>query len=238
MGSELTVWSEMTRTPVFGAVLTLGVYLLTGAVSRRAGGRAYANPVLWSCVLIVAFLLLTRTPLDAYAAGGDLVAFFLGPATVALALPLHRQLRRVREALAPIVVSSVCGATAAVLVAAWVTRALGGRTELVASMVPKSATTPVALAVSETIGGIPALTAALVILTGILGAVAGPGLLRLLRIRSEIAGGLALGISAHGIGTARALTQSPATGAFSALAMALSAVITPVVVALCVPLLL
>lgn len=227
--------AEITGTPVFGVVLTLGAYLVTVAVSRRTGGRAYANPVLWSCVLIVAFLLLTRTPLDAYATGGDLVAFFLGPATVALALPLHRQLRRVREALMPILVSSACGAAAAVLVAAWVTRALGGGAELVASMVPKSATTPVALAVSETIGGVPALTAALVILTGILGAVAGPGLLRLLRIRSEIAGGLALGISAHGIGTARALVDSPTAGAFSALAMALSAVITPVLVALWVP---
>lgn len=234
----MNAWQTLTTSPVFGVVLTLAIYQLTVLVARRARGNAFANPVLWSVVLIIAVLLVTKTPPEAYAHGGDLIGFFLGPATVALALPLHRQLDRVKEAIPPILAASVFGATAAVLVAAWVTRALGGSRELVASMVPKSTTTPVALAVAETIGGIPALTAALVILTGVLGAVAGPGLLRLVRIRDEIANGLALGISAHGIGTARALAQSQTTGAFSALAMALSAVITPVVIAVALPLLL
>lgn len=234
----MTTWQSLTASPVFGVVLTLAAYQLTVMVARRARGRAYANPVLWSVVLIVAVLLLTGTRPETYARGGDLVGFFLGPATVALALPLHRQLDRIKQALVPILAASVFGATAAVLVAAWATRALGGSRELMASMLPKSATTPVALAVSETIGGIPALTAALVILTGVLGAVAGPGLLRLLRIRDEVASGLAMGISAHGIGTARALTHTQTAGAFSALAMALSAVITPVVVALLLPVLL
>lgn len=227
----MITWSMFTSTPVFGVVATLAAYQLAVGVARRARGRAYANPVLWSAVLLVVLLLATGTPVSDYAAGGDLIAFFLGPATVALALPLYRQIHRVKEALIPIVASSVFGATAAVFIAGWVTKALGGGPELVASMLPKSTTTPVALAVSETIGGIPPLTAALVILTGVLGAVAGPGLLRLLQIRSEIANGLAMGISAHGIGTARALGESQTTGAFSALAMALSAVITPVVVA-------
>lgn len=231
------MWRELTTSPVFGVVVTLAAYQLTVTVAKRLRGRAYANPVLWSVVLILALLLVTDTPPEAYAEGGDLIAFFLGPATVALALPLHRQLARIRAALVPILVSSLFGASAAVLVAMWVTKALAGGPELVASMAPKSATTPVALAVSETAGGIPALTAALVILTGVLGAIAGPGLLTLVRIRSELARGLALGISAHGIGTARALTDSQTAGAFSALAMALSAVITPVVVAVAMPLL-
>lgn len=234
----MSAWWALTASPVFGVVLTLAVYQLTVLVARRVRGSALANPVLWSVALIIGVLVVTGTPVEAYARGGDLVAFFLGPATVALALPLHRQLDRVKQAIAPILAASVFGATASVLVAAWVTKALGGSRELVASTVPKSTTTPVALAVAETIGGIPALTAALVILTGVLGAVAGPGLLRLVRIRDEVATGLAMGISAHGIGTARALGRSQTAGAFSALAMALSAVITPVVIALALPLLL
>ncbi len=232
------MWRELTASPVFGVVLTLGVYQLTVAIARRARGRAIANPILWSVVLIVALLLLTGTPVEEYARGGDIVAFFLGPATVALALPLHRQLDRIKEALVPILAASLLGASAAVLIGVWVTGALGGSTEIIASMAPKSATTPVALAISESVGGIPALTAALVILTGVLGAVAGPGLLTLLRIRNELARGLAMGISGHGIATARALTESQTAGAFSALAMALSAVITPAVVAAVLPLLL
>lgn len=230
-------WRELTHAPVFGVTLTLAVYVLTVQISRRTGGRAYANPVLWSVVFIIGFLMLTGTPVEAYARGGDLVAFFLGTATVALALPLHRQVQRIKEAWLPILAATVGGATAAILVAAWVTRALGGGQQLVASMVPKSATTPVAIGVAETIGGIPALTAALVILTGILGAIAGPGLLTLLRIRDEQVRGLALGTSSHGIGTARALAEDPTAGAFSALAMAVSAVVVPVVVALLVPVL-
>ncbi|WP_425309269.1 LrgB family protein [Ammonicoccus fulvus] len=232
------MWRELTASPVFGVVLTLGAYQLTVAIARRARGRAIANPILWSVVLIVALLLLTGTPVEEYARGGDIVAFFLGPATVALALPLHRQLDRIKEALAPILAASVLGASAAVLVGVWVTGALGGSAEVIASMAPKSATTPVALAISDSVGGIPSLTAALVILTGVLGAVAGPGLLTLLRIRNEISRGLAMGISGHGIATARALTESQTAGAFSALAMALSAVITPAVVAAVLPLLL
>lgn len=232
------MWRELTASPVFGVVLTLGAYQLTVTIARRARGRAIANPVLWSVVLIVVLLVATGTPVEAYARGGDIVAFFLGPATVALALPLHRQLDRIKEALLPILAASILGASAAVLVAVYVTGALGGSAEVIASMAPKSATTPVALAVSETTGGIPALTAALVILTGVLGAVAGPGLLTLIRIRSEMARGLAMGITGHGIATARALNESQTAGAFSALAMALSAVITPAVVAVALPLLL
>ena len=224
----MSLWQTLTGSPLFGVVLTLGVYQVAVTVARRARGRAYATPVFWSVVIIVVRLLGSKTPLEAYARGGDMIGFFLGPATVALALPLYRQLDRIKQAALPILGASVCGATAAVLVAGWVTKARGGSRELVASMLPKSATTPVALAVTETIGGIPALTAALVILTGVLGAVAGPAVLRLARIRSELAHGLAMGISAHGIGTARALGESQATGAFAALAMALSAVITPV----------
>lgn len=231
----MSAWQQLTSTPVFGVTLTLAAYVMAVQVSRRVGGRAYANPVLWSVVVIIGFLLLTGTPVEAYARGGDLVGFFLGTATVALALPLHRQVQRIKRSWLPVLTATVAGAAAAVLVAAWVTRALGGDDQLVASMVPKSATTPVAIGVAETIGGVPALTAALVILTGILGAVAGPRFLTLLRIHDERVRGLALGTSSHGIGTARALADSPTAGAFSALAMALSAVVVPLVVALLVP---
>jgi predicted murein hydrolase (TIGR00659 family) len=195
------------------------------------------NPVLVAIVLVGAFLELTHIDYATYMRGGSLIALLLGPATVALAWPLHLELALVRRSAVPVLTGVTVGAGVAVLSAVLVTRSAGGGHDLVLSMAPKSTTTPVAIALSSTIGGVPALTAVLTILAGITGAVAGPRLLSLVGVRDPRARGLAVGVASHGIGTSQMLHESRTEGAFSGLAMALSALATSVWVPLLVPLL-
>ena len=151
---------------------------------------------------------------------------------MALAVPLHRQLARVRAVALPLMVALLAGSVTAVVSAVLLTRGLGGSDALVGSMAPKAATTPVALALTESVGGLPALAAVLAVVTGIVGAMAGPSLLTVLRVEDERVRGLALGVSSHGIGTARALQESAVVGAFSGLGMALNALTTAAVLPL------
>ena len=218
--------ADLVATPLFGVTLTLAVYLVACRVAVAARGNPLVNPVLVSIVVIVALLLLTGTSYVDYQQGGRLIGCLLGPATVALAVPLHRQRARIRACALPTLVGIGAGAIAGVLVALPVTVALGGDHELARTMAPKSVTAPVAIALSQANGGVAELTAVLTILTGVLGAVAAPTLLNLVRVRDARLRGLAIGTSSHGIGTARALDDGETTGAFSALAMALNAVVT------------
>lgn len=228
-------WSAVSGSPVFGVALTLAAYTIALWMWERAGRRAWANPVLIAVALIGAVLTVTGVDYDTYLRGGSLVALLLGPATVALAWPLHRELRLVRQAALPILAGVLIGTGVAVAVATGATLLLGGEEDLARSQAPKTATTPVAIALAESVGGIPALTAVLTILTGILAAVVGPRLLTALRIRDKRVRGVAMGTSAHGIGTARMLQESRTEGAFSGLAMALAALVTSLWVPLLVP---
>lgn len=171
--------------------------------------------------VIVAVLMLTGTDYATYFKGAQFVHFLLGPATVALAIPLYRQWHRVRHSAVAILASLLCGSLVAALSAVGVAWLLGADTALLASVAPKSVTAPVAMAISEQLGGLPSLTAALVIATGIFGAVFGPVVLTLIGVTDWQARGLALGTASHGIGTARALQLNEIAGAFSGLATAL-----------------
>jgi len=184
------------------------------------------NPVLLSIIAIVAILVSTGTSYQTYFEGAQFVHFLLGPATVALAIPLYRQFEKVRRSALALVVSIVAGSVTAAVSAVGIAWLLGGSREALASLAPKSVTTPVAMGIAEQLGGLPSLTAALVIITGILGAIAGPWVLDLLRVRGMAARGLAMGTASHGIGTARALQVSEVAGAFSGLAMGLNALAT------------
>lgn len=223
-------WAGLTSSPLFGLTLTLLAYEVSVRIWRRCGRRAVANPVLMSIVLIGSTLAVLHVSYENYLTGGRFISILLGPATVALALPLYRQSDTIRRAAGPIILGILIGASAAVASALLVTRWSGGQEVLARSLAPKSATTPIAIVVADQIGGIPALTAVFTILTGVLGAVAAPAILSAVRIRDPRARGLAIGISSHGIGTARAIEDDPASGAFAGLAMALSAVVTPLAV--------
>jgi predicted murein hydrolase (TIGR00659 family) len=228
----MQAWTAVLHSPVLGIVLTLVAYQAARAIWRRAHHNSLANPVLIAILIVAAVLLIGRIPYPDYLRGGQFISFGLGPATVALALPLHRQARHIRRAALPILVCVTTGAVSAVVVAIVVTKALGGSDAMALSMAPKSATTPIAIALSQSAGGLPALTAVLTVLTGVLGAVAAPRVLTLLRIRDGRVRGFAIGMSSHGIGTSRAFHESPVAGAFSGLAMALNALATAIAVPL------
>jgi predicted murein hydrolase (TIGR00659 family) len=222
-------WHWLTTSPLFGITLTLAAYAV-GRWAHRRTGSAVLQPVLVAIVLVGAVLVLADVPYDDYLLGGSFIGFWLGPATVALALPLHQEWHLVRRAALPILTGVLAGAAVSIGSAVLVTRMTGASRTLQLTMAPKAATTPVSIAVSGQVGGIPTLTAVLTILAGITGAVAGPWLLDRLRIHDLRARGIALGAVSHGVGTSRALQESRTEGAFSALSMALTALATSVLV--------
>lgn len=222
------IWVYLAASPLLALTLTLVVYQAATSLYRRAKLNPLLNPVLLSVMVIVAILLTTRTSYDTYFEGAQFVHFLLGPATVALAVPLYRQLEHIRKSGVAILTSILLGSLTASLSAILIVWALGGGYETIVSIAPKSVTAPVAMAISQQLGGIPSLTAVLVVLTGILGAALGPPLLNLLNIRDWRARGLSIGTASHGIGTARALQVSEVAGAFAGLAMGLNALATAV----------
>lgn len=220
------IWSYLAQGPLLWLTATLAAYAVGDACFRASGRRPFVNPVLIAVLLLAALLWLSGTPYQTYFEGAQFVHFLLGPATVALALPLWDNLGHVRRAALPMLVALLAGSTVAVVSALGLAVAFGIDGEVLASIAPKSATAPVALGISDRLGGSPTLTAVLVILTGIIGAIFATPLLNALRIRDWRARGFATGVAAHGIGTARAFQVHPTAGAFAGLGMGLNAVLT------------
>nr|WP_246297705.1 LrgB family protein [Janibacter cremeus] len=216
--------------------VTLLAYRAGVWLRDRTGGHPLAQPVFIAAGLVMALLAAVDVEYETYMEGGLLIHVLLGPATVALAVPLHRQAHHLKEMLVPLLVALPVGAIVSIGSAVLTVRALGGDRALELTVAPKSATTPVAIGIADQIGGVPALVAVFTMLAGLLGAVLGPGLLDRLRIRDHRARGLALGAVSHGVGTSRALHDHPTEGAFAGLSMGLTALLTsllvPVVIAL------
>lgn len=231
-------WVYLAASPLLGLTLTLCAYLGAQWVYARCGFSPLANPVAIAIAIIAIVLVVSGMSYQRYFAGAQFVHFLLGPATVALAVPLARQVPRLRRNLVPLACALVSGSVTAIVSAVGVAAMLGASPELVRSIAPKSATTPIAMAVSEHLGGVPALTAVLVILTGICGAVTAKFLFNAMRIESHAARGLALGVASHGIGTARAFQVSAEMGAYAGLGMGLNGVLTALIAPWLVPLLL
>lgn len=223
------IWSYLSRGPLLWLTATLAAFAVGEAVFRAAGRSPLANPVLIAVALLAAMLAASGTDYATYFEGAQFVHFLLGPATVCLAVPLWENLPQVRRAALPLIAALLAGSVTAVASALAVAHAFGIRGEMLASLAPKSATAPVAIGISQSIGGSPTLTAVLVILTGITGAIMATPLLNLLGLKDWRARGFALGVAAHGIGTARALQVNPTAGAFAGLGMGLNAVLTAVV---------
>lgn len=222
------VWVYLSASPLLHLTLTLAIFLLASKLFRKLRMNPLLNPVLLSVICIVLLLQLTDTTYDVYFEGAQFVHFLLGPATVALAIPLYRQFEQVKKTAAATLISLLCGALTSALSAVLIAWLLGAKTVSIISLAPKSVTAPVAMGISEQLGGLPSLTAVIVILTGIIGAMLGPLILSALKITDSAARGLAMGTASHGIGTARALQINEVAGAFSGLAMGLNAIATAI----------
>jgi len=220
------IWVYLAASPLLGLTLTLVCYQLAFAIHCRLAMHPAANPVLLAVAMLVTVLLMTDTPYQTYFDGAQFVHFLLGPATVALAVPLYAQFDRLKRLAVPLLLALIAGSLAAALSAVAIGAALGASHELLMSLAPKSVTTPIAMGVAEQLGGLPSLTAVLVIATGILGAISARYVYRVLGIEDHAVRGFAIGLASHGIGTARAFQVSEQAGAFAALAMGLNGLFT------------
>lgn len=238
MASNLgNVWVYLAASPLLHLALTLVAYRIGYLVYKRQGLNPLFNPVLIAVTLLVIVLLATKTSYQTYFQGAQFVHFLLGPATVALAIPLYRQVARIKRAALAISISLLIGSLTASLSAIAVVWFLGGTRASIISIAPKSVTAPVAMGISEKLGGLPSLTAVLVILTGIIGAMVGPPVMNALGIKDWASRGFAMGIASHGIGTARALHVNELAGAFAGLAMGMNAISTSLLLPLLLQLL-
>lgn len=230
------IWVYLSESPLLWLTATLVAYVAAHWLYTKAGSNPLLNPVAVAVVVLVGLLWATGTDYRSYFDGAQFVHFLLGPATVALAVPLYLHFGKVRRVVAPMMLALVAGSATALASAVAVAWALGATGETVASMAPKSVTTPIAMGVSEKLGGLPSLTAVLVILTGILGAMTATPLLNLMRIKDWRARGFAIGTASHGIGTARAFQVNELAGTFAGIAMGLNgfatAVLAPLILGL------
>ncbi|WP_299258390.1 LrgB family protein [uncultured Kushneria sp.] len=222
---------EMMATPALAVVITLAAYMLALSLHQLMRYPSWAPPMLTGSLMLAFFIVVLPINYDTYYLDAHWLTLLLGPATVGLAIPLYEQFQHIKRLLIPVTVSLVIGsitACAATLSIAW---ALGLSPAILASLAPKSLTTPIAIGVSEGLGGYPGLTAGIVTVTGILAASTIPPLAALLRCQDPRVIGLALGLNGHGLGTARGFGIDPQTGAFASLAMglngALSAIVLP-----------
>ena len=215
------LWVYLAATPLAGLTLTLVMYAVGWWCYVRCGMHPLANPVLIAVVLIVAVLAATRTSYNTYFAGAQFVHFLLGPAVVGLAVPLAREWGNVRKLAKPIAGALMVGMVVAVVSVVGLAKMLGASPVTLMSLAPKSVTAPIAMGIAQKLGGLPALAAVFAVATGIFGASIGKYVLNACRIRDWRARGFALGLGAHGIGTARAFQVDAEAGAYASLAFAL-----------------
>ncbi len=234
MEGVVTLWVYLSASPLLWLTATLAAYAAADALQRRLGRHPLVNPVLVAVIMLVATLHVSGTPYETYFNGAQFVHFMLGPATVALGVPLAAKAHELRRMLAPMLVAVVAGSLTAIISAVAVGWLLGASRTTLLSLTPKSVTTPIAMAIAEQIGGVPALTAVLVILTGITGAVVVTPLMDALGLKDYAARGLAAGVAGHGIGTARAFQVSELAGTLAGIGLAINGLVTAVLAPLLV----
>lgn len=205
--------------------LTFGAFALFKALQKRTGW-VLLNPILLTMFTVILFLKLTGISYDTYQEGGKLIEFWLKPAIVALGVPLYLQLEMIKKQWLPILLSQLAGCLVGLVSVILIAKGMGASTEVICSLAPKSVTTPIAMEVSEATGGIPSLSAAVVILVGLLGAVLGFKVMNYGRVKSPIAQGLSMGTASHAIGTSTAMDISGKYGAYASLGLTLNGIFT------------
>lgn len=219
----------------FLIALTFVVYVAAQILQRRTG-ISFLNPILITIAVLICILMSAGVDYDTYADGGEYIDFWLKPAVVALGVPLYRQLEAIKKQLLPILLAELAGCIVGVVSVVVVAQLLGASKEVILSLAPKSVTTPIAMEIAQTVGGIPALTAAVVVCTGIFGGMAGFKMMKYSRVKSPIAQGLSMGTAAHAVGTSAAMDVGYRYGAFSSLGLTLNglftALLTPLILSL------
>lgn len=226
------IWVYLAASPLLWLAATLVAYAIGDAISQRFHRHALANPVVIAAALLALLLVATGTSYQTFFEGAQFVHFMLGPATVALAIPLYHNLGKVRRALLPMAAALVVGSLTAAGSAVAIAWLLGAPEDVLASLAPKSVTAPIAMELSNSLGGLPSLTAVLVVATGITGAIIVTPLMNALGIKDYAARGFAAGVASHGIGTARAFQVSELAGTFAGIAMGLNGALTSLLVLL------
>ncbi|MBK8972968.1 MAG: LrgB family protein [Hahellaceae bacterium] len=219
-------WVYFSAQPLFWLIITLLAYQLCCRINRVAGATPLLHPVILTLTLLISFLLLTGTHYETYFAGAQFIHFLLGPATVALAIPLYDHRRQIRSLWKPITIACLSGASTAALTALLVGLIFDLPDRILVSLAPKSVTSPIALGIADKLGGYPSLAAGLVLITGAIGCVLAPWIFRWLNIQDDAIKGFTLGLGAHGFGTASAFGISVIAGAFGGLAMGLTGLLT------------
>ncbi len=224
---------EFLSNKIFLIALTFIVFVMAQYLQRKTG-LSFLNPILVSIAALIGILMLSGIDYATYRESGDYIDMWLKPAVVALGVPLYRQLSTIRKQMLPLLIAEMAGCVAGIISVVLVARLLGASQQVLMSLAPKAVTTPIAMEVSSALGGIPALTAAVVVCTGIFGGMAGFRIIRYSHVSSPIAGGLSMGTAAHALGTSAAMERSDRYGAFSSLGLTLNglltAILTPVIV--------
>lgn len=218
----------ITTTPLIWLLITLGSFKLGIIIYERFNKNPLLQPIIISYFIIICTLFMTGVSYEEYFKSVEIIHFFLGPATVALALPLYNNLKYIKSLFFPIVIALLIAGTFSIVLAVFLLWVLGAQLPTILSMTTKSITAPIAIITSEQIGAIPSLAVGFVIITGIIGAVLGTTIFKILNIKHDTSKGFALGVISHGIGTARAIEISQKAAAFSALAMGLSGIVTAI----------
>lgn len=226
------MWHALQATPLLWLAVTLLVFEGADQLSKRSNRHPLCHPVLLATPVLIAILLTTRTPYPLYAQHTATLGFLLGPATVGLAVPLWRNRALVRRAAGPLLLALFAGSLTAILSVTAIVWAFGGSTQILATVAPRSVTTPVAMALAAQLGGIPALAAVVVLIAGVFGAMIATPLLDALRLRDYRVRGFAAGVAAHGFGTARAFQVTEIGGTFAGIGMALNAAMTALLLTL------
>lgn len=217
---------EFLENSYFLISLTFIAYVAAQFVFRRTG-IALLNPILIAIAILICFLKITDVPYEAYNDGGKLIEWWLKPAVVALGVPLYRQISTIRKQFIPIIVAELAGCVIGIVSVVLIAQGLGASREVILSLASKSVTTPIAMEVTQTVGGIPSLTAAVVVCVGIFGGMSGFKVMRLSRVKSPMAQGLSMGTAAHAVGTSFAIAQgSERYGAWSSLGLTLNGLLT------------
>lgn len=216
---------EFLENKFFLLALTFGAFFASKSLQKKTGW-VLLNPILLTIAVLILFLKFTGISYETFNEGGHLIEFWLRPAVVALGVPLYLQLEMIKKQLLPIIVSQLAGCLVGVVSVVLIAKLMGATPEVICSLAPKSVTTPIAMEVSDATGGIPSLTAAVVVMVGLFGAVFGFKVLALGRVGSPIAQGLSIGTATHAVGTSTAMEVSRKYGAYAGLGLTMNGILT------------